>query len=825
MHGKLPPDRTLPDGSQDAQATAVDTLRQDLVYALRVLVKRPGLTLVAVLTLTLGIAANSTIFTLINGVLLRPLPYPQADRLVNVWTTYPSGKGQQDIFSPANYADAAARAQTIESAAAYTTFSFTLAGGEVPEFVPGIQATASLADVLQVEPRMGRWFSYTEDDAGADLAVISDSLWRSMFGGDPSILSRSVIVNGRSVSIIGVMPPESGFPTIQTQVYMPIHFTARDKAESNRGNVYGNMIARAKPGQQPAIVSAELHSIAGQLARQSPVDAGIDMGAVSLQSSLTGNMRPTLFALWAAVGFMLAVGCANVANLLLAQAAARRREFALRRSLGATSAILVRQLLTESLVLSGLGGVLGLTLEAWITPLVAKHLPASFAQIRGFGIDSQVVWFTFAVSIFTGVFFGLAPAFGSLRAELSGSLNGGARAGRSSRQQNLGRVLVAGEVAAVLVLLIGAGLVLRSLAQLNRLDPGFRTKGVVVWQMFLPPARYPDANAQRAFYKRVVEEAQSIAGVDAAGIAQPLPFGPVALVNDVNFRIAGRPDAGPDQMPVSLIARADPGYFHAMGIPLLRGRGFDDRDNEKSTAVVISDTFRRVYFPDVDPLTQRLLLGSSRTEVQVVGVVGDVKHNNLRADTRPEFYLPMARFTRPAAGLIVRGSAGSETTLKALRQRLWAIDPGLAANLAEPVEAALDTSLESDRLAMILLVAFAAATLLLGIIGVYGVLSYWVRQRTHEIGIRVALGASRQAVLSLVFREALSMTGAGVAAGLLSAFAVSRFLESLLFEVTPRDPLTFAIACAAVPLAAMAAALTPALRAARVDPAILLRSE
>jgi len=549
------------------------------------------------------------------------------------------------------------------------------------------------------------------------------------------------------------------------------------------------------------------------------------MGAVSLQSSLIGNMRPTLFALWAAVGFMLAVGCANVANLLLAQAAARRREFALRRSLGATPSILVRKLLTESLVLSGLGGALGLAIEAWVAPLIAAHLPSAFPQIRGLGIDSQVVWFTFTISILTGILFGLAPAFGSLRAELSAALHGGARAGRTSGQQLMGRLLVTGEVAAVLVLLIGAGLVLRSLTRLNHLDPGFRAKGVVAWQIFLPQARYPDANSQRAFYRRVVEEAGSIPGVDAVGIAQPLPFGPVALVNDVNFRIAGLPDVGPDQVPSSLMARADLGYFRAMGIPLLRGREFDARDNERSTNVVISETFRRVYFPDVDPLAQRLLLGSSRLEVQVIGVVGDVKHNNLRAATRPEFYLPMARFTRPAAGLIVRGSAGSDATLKALRQRIWAIDPGLAANLAEPVNTALEDSLASDRLATILLAAFAGATLVLGIIGVYGVLSYWVRQRTHEIGIRIALGASRQAVVSLVFREALSMTGAGVAAGLLAAFAVSRFLESLLFEVTARDPLTYSIACVAVPLVAILAALTPALRAAKVDPAILLRSD
>jgi predicted permease len=533
-----------------------------------------------------------------------------------------------------------------------------------------------------------------------------------------------------------------------------------------------------------------------------------------------------LLALWAAVAFMLAVGCANVANLLLTHAAGRQREFALRRSLGATPGRLIRQLLTESVLLAGLGGVLGFSLQAWATPVIVAHLPPNFLQVGALGFDARVLWFSAAISLLTGIFFGLAPAASSARGELAQALRAGERGGGSAGQRRLGRLLVICEVAAVLVLLVGSGLVLRSLGRLSGLSPGFRSRDLIAWQMFLPPARYPSAESQRSFYARVVEQVQSLPGVQTVGLVQPPPFGPLNLVADSGFRIAGRPDPGPDQMPQALIARVNPSYFQTMEIPVLRGRVFTAQDTDMSTSVVISDALRRVYFANEDPVGQRLLLGSRRIEMQIVGVVGDVKHNNLRTDIRPEFYLPMARFTTGAAGLVVRTSAGSSAALlPGLEKRVWSLDSAMAGNLASPVESLLYQSLAPDRIATVLFAILAGVTLALGLVGVYGVLSYSVRQRTREIGIRLALGASPERVLRMVLGEALRLAGVGVAVGFLATLYLSRYLQSLLFGVTQFDPLTYAVASLSLPIAALLAAYIPALRATRIDPATSLRAE
>ena len=494
--------------------------------------------------------------------------------------------------------------------------------------------------------------------------MLSDALWRRRFHADPAIVGSMLLLNGRSFRVIGVLAPQTGFPSLQTQIYTPISFTPTDRAAPNRGNVYLNAVGRLREGVSAAAAEAELQTIAAALQSESPLNAGIQMGATSLQESLVGNVRPMLLSLWAAVAFMLAVGCSNVANLLLTHAAGRQREFALRRSLGATSGRLIRQLLTESILLAGFGGMLGFLLQAWATPVIVAHLPNNFLQVGALGFDPRVLWFTAAISMLTGVLFGLAPAAGSTRGELAQALRAGERGGGSSSQRRLGRMLVIGEVAAVLVLLIGAGLVLRSLGRLSALSPGFRSRDVIAWQMFLPPARYPNADSQRSFYGRVVEQVQSLPGVQSAGLVQPPPFGPVAMVADSGFRIAGRPDPAPEQMPQALIARVSAGYFQTMEIPILRGRVFTGQDTDTSTSVVISDALRRIYFGNEDPVWPAAAAGSRRLEMQIVGVVGDVKHNNLRNTFRPEFYLPLARFTTGACALVVRSS-------KAARRRFF----------------------------------------------------------------------------------------------------------------------------------------------------------
>jgi predicted permease len=801
----------------------MDTLRQDLTYAVRVLARRPGFTLAAALTLALGIAANTTIFSLIDGVLLRPLPYPHSERMLSLWTSYPASHGEPDIFSAPNYLDVAARTKTLDAVAAYTQFSFTLAGSGQPEYIPGMRTTASMSRVLAVEPQLGRWFTREEDEGRQNVALLSDSLWHSRFGAERTAIGRTLTLNGQAYTIIGVLPPQIGFPTIQTHIYAPISFGPDDKA--SRGNVVLDVVARMKEGVSLKTAEAELRTIASALAQAYPPDRGINMGAITLQESIVGNVRQLLLVLWVAVAFMLAVGCANVANLLLTHAAGRQREFALRRSLGATNGRLVRQLLTESVTLAILGGGLGLAMAAWALPSIVAQLPDSFPRLRNIGIDAQVLWFTLAASLLTGLLFGLAPAIGSTRRNMAQSLRDGERSGRGVTHRRLGRLLVIGEVAAVLVLLVGAGLVVRSLVRLSRVDPGFHTRGVVAWQLFLPTARYPNTAAQRTFYRNVVDQVASLPGVQSAGLAQPLPFGPIDIVADAGFRIAGQPDPTPDQVPQGLITRASTTYFSAMGIPLLRGRVFNAQDTETSNSVVISDTLAKRYFAGKDALGQRLLLGRQRIEMQIVGIVGDVKHINLRNSVRTEFYLPMSRFTLGAAGLVVRTSGDAATLMPALQRRVWSIDNAFAGNLAAPVETLLHSSLAPARIAATLLAVFAGATLLLGLVGVYGVLSYSVRQRTREMGIRLALGASQSEVLRMVLREAMGLAGVGVATGLLAALLLSRYIQSLLFGVTSLDPMTYVIVAAVVPCAALLAAYLPARRATRVDPATSLRAE
>jgi putative ABC transport system permease protein len=804
----------------------MDTLRQDLVYAIRVLIRKPGFTAIAVFTLALGIAANTSIFSLVNGVLLRPLPYPHPDRLVNLWTSDAESHGAHDIFSPGNFLDLQARTQSLEAVGAYTEASFTLSGAGQPEYFPGIQMTASTSRVLGISPQLGRWFTPEEDDGNQAVMVISNSLWRSRFGADPKILGRTFELNGRVYTVVGVLPPSVGYPSLLTQIYAPLNFTPDDRA--SHGSIYLNAIARIKPGVSLSAVRAELRTLAAGLASAYPdADAGLVIGADSLQQSLVGNVRDMLIVLWAAVAFMLAVGCANVANLMLTHAAGRRREFAVRRSLGATDLRLVRQLLTESLVLALTGGVLGLAV-AWIAlPAMASQLPAGFPQVRELGMDSQVLWFTFAISLLTGVLFGLAPAAGAARRSLAEAIReGGDRGGSGMAHKRAGRALVIAEIAAVLVLMVGAGLVLRSLVRLSSVNPGFQPRGVVAWQMFLPPSRYPNAAAQRTFYRSVLEQVRSLPGVQSASFAQPLPFGPVDLVNDGGFAIAGRPIPKPDQRPQSLIARAAPEYFATMQIPLLRGRVFAAQDGVNSPPeVMISDTLARRYFAGQDAVGQHLLLGRQNLSCEIVGVVGDVKHNNLRSAIRPELYLPFMRLTPAGAGLVVRTAGDPGALLPSLQRRVWSLDGNIAANLAGPVDRFLYASLAPARVATVLMTSFAGITLILGLVGVYGVLSYVVRQRTREIGIRLALGAPPSGVLRMVLGEALGMSIAGVVVGTALALPLTHDLNSLLFGVTGADPLTFIAAAVTVPCAALLAAYQPARRATRIDPALSLRSE
>ena len=520
-------------------------LQQDLAYAIRILLKKPAFALISIFTLALGIGANTTIFSLIDGVLLRPLPYPNPERVLNLWTSYPASHGQPDIFSPPNYLDLAARTRTLEAVGAWDLGNYTLTAGAQPESLSGTRLSASMRQVLGLSPQIGRWFTPEEDDAGQAVVMLSDGLWRTRFAADRQVLGRSLLLNSRAYAIIGVMPPGAGFPSLDSNLYVPISFRPDERAA--RGNVEYNVAARMRPGIVMATAEAELHTIAAALAQAYPdVNQGIQMGAVSMRETLTGSVRGVLVVLWAAVAFMLAVACANVASLLLAHATARCREFAMRRSLGATNGRLVRQLLTESVLLSLVGGGLGLAFALYAIPLMAARLPAGFPRLYAVRADASVLLFSAGVSLLTGILFGLAPAFGSASRDLSAAIRqGDGRGGSSVAHRRWGRGLIVGEVAVVVVLLVGAGLVLHSLVRLSGVDPGFRAPGLVAWQLFLPPARYADATAQRAFFRSVSEQVSALPGVTSAAFVNPLPFGPVNITVDGGFRIAGRPTLPP----------------------------------------------------------------------------------------------------------------------------------------------------------------------------------------------------------------------------------------------------------------------------------------
>ncbi|HLJ49212.1 MAG TPA: ABC transporter permease [Bryobacteraceae bacterium] len=805
----------------------MNILRQDLAHAFRVLVKKPTFSFIAILTLAIGIGANSTMFSLINGVLLKPLPYPHPERLVNLWTSYPASHDQPDIFSPPNYFDVAARTRTFESVGAYDNVVFTLASDGPPESITGLLMSASMTRVLGIRPQLGRWFTSQEDDGSVPVVVLSDALWRNRFGADSQILGRTLMLNEKAYQVVGVLPPDTGFPVLSTSLYAPISFSP--SLRTSRGSVEINVAARMRPGVALPTAVAELRTIAAALAQAYPaVDSGIHMGAVPLQESLVGNVRGLLVVLWAAVGFMLAVACANVANLLLTQSIGRQREFAVRRSLGASNRRLVRQLLTESLLLALLGGVAGLAIAGWAMPLIMAHLPKGFPQLHQVRLDPAVLLFTLFISLLNGLLFSLAPTLGSARRNLAAALReSGGRTGSSIVHRRLGRALVACEVAVVMLLLIGAGLVLRSLARLSAVDPGFRANGLIVWQLPLPATRYGDASSRRVFYRNVVDQVRSLPGVTSAAFVNPLPFGPVDITLDGGFRIAGRPDPAPGQFPQALFTRVSPRYFATMQIPLERGREFTDQDSETSVPVtIISETLARSYFPGQDPVGQHLILGRQNPiQLEIVGVVGDVKHNNLRADIRPELYIPIVRFTSGFAGLVVRGPGPIGSLLSDVQRRVWTVENGLAANLCAPAESLLHASLAPARIASVLLSIFAATTLALGLIGIYGVFSYAVSQRTREIGIRMSLGAAPGDVLRMVLGEALGLAVVGMAIGVAGAALLSRYIATLLFGVAPTDLGTYLLAALGVITAALLAACTPTRRAMRIDPASCLRSE
>jgi predicted permease len=820
---------TLTPGSP-ARRSMFKDIWQDLRYGLRALRKRPGFTAVAVITLALGIGANTAIFSVVNTILLRPLPYKDPDRLVMVWEDATKHGYPRDTPAAANFVDWREQNKVFEGMAAVADQSFNLTGVGDPERLDGKRVSANLFGLLGVEPVLGRGFLPEEDAPGAGrVAVLSHGLWQRRFGADPAVVGRALDLNGQSYTVVGVMPPAFQFPSPDVQLWVPIAFTQQQAA--SRGNHYLQVVARLKPGVGVEQAQAEMSTIASRLQQQYP-EQNTDLGAavVPLHEQVVGDIRPALLILLGAVGFVLLVACANVANLLLARAAARQKEIALRVALGASRARLVRQFLTESLLLAALGGVVGLLLALWGVNLLKAFVPDSISQVKAIAVDVKVLGFTLLVSLFTGFVFGLAPATQASNFNLSETLKEGGRDAISSgRGKRIRSALVVAEVAVSLVLLVGAGLLINSFLRLRSVEPGFRADNLLTMGVVLPAQKYPDHARRAAFYDELLRRVEAVPGVKSAAVTNWIPL--VKQGDSTSITVEGRPAPEPGKELIAVTRVVSPDYFKTMGIQLSRGRAFDASQDRADSpgAVVVSETAARRYWPGEDAVGKRLSIGNPENPddwLTVVGVANDVRQFQLDADPKPQMYLTYAQagFFVPR-NLVVSTSVEPLSVAVAVRNAVWGIDRDQPVSNVRTMEDVLSDSIARQRFSMLLLGIFAAVALLLAAVGLYGVMTYAVAQRTREIGVRMALGAQAGDVLKLVVAHGLKLALAGVALGLVAAFVLTRLMSSLLFGVSPTDPATLATISLVLVAVALLASYIPARRATKVDPLIALRYE
>jgi putative ABC transport system permease protein len=808
----------------------MDWISADVRYGLRSLMKRPGATSIALLTLALGIGVNTAIFSAVDSILLRPLPFKDPDRLVSVWEQSPALGIQQNQAAPANFFDLRNQSQVFEALGAYGPLDINLTGDGEPERLDGQLVSANVFSILGVAPALGRTFLPNEDQPGREhVAVLSDALWQRRFNGDPSILNRTVTLNGESFTIVGVMPRGFFFPLRETALWVP--WAMEPDQASGRGDHYLGLVGRLKPDITVERANADLAAIGQRLSVEYPrANEGLGFIARSLHRDYVGDLRLPMLILFGAVGLVLLIACANVANLLLAQATTRRKEIAIRIALGARRWTIVRQMLVESLLLAGGGGLLGVLGAFWGVQALAKLLPESLSKLQGVTIDARVLLFTLGVSVLTAVVFGGLPALLASRTTPGATLSDVARdmAGGTSGR-HVRRVLVVSEVALAVVLLVSAGLLIRSFQLLRQVDAGFQTENALTMRMVLPFPKYAKQEARRAFFDEVLRQVKEVPGIEAAGVITFLPLS----FNGMNFSfsVEGRPAPSDMKLPFALFRVVSPEYFRAMGIPLLRGRFFEAHDMPDVTPVTVID--RRLaerYWPGEDPIGKRLKVGpadSPNAWLTVVGVVGDVRQTGLY-EQRLEFYVPYMQERRSFMAprdLVVRTKADPALIAAAVRNAVWKVDKDQPVSNVRTMDQVFAAAISGERFQALMLGLFAALALVLACVGLYGVISYSVVQRTHEIGVRMALGAQPVDVLTLVIRQGMLLTFAGLVVGIVAGTFVTRVLTDMLFGVTPRDPLTFAGVPVLLLLVAFLACYVPARRATRIDPLEALRYE
>jgi putative ABC transport system permease protein len=798
----------------------------DLHIALRGLRRVPGFAVVVVVTLALGIGATTAIYSVVNGVLLTPLPYPQPDRLVLVWEQNPHRGSARNTVSPANYLDWRDRARSFSGLAAFTWTGITLTGG-TPEHVEGRAVTPEFFSVLRVDPAIGRTFTAEESAPGATkVVVLSHGLWQRRFGGDSSIVGRTIAVAGGDVRVVGVMPASfQSMPLGLDQFWQPLGL---DPADRERRGRYAMVIGRLRDGVTAEAAQAEMTSIAADLAREH-VDFNTGWGAnvVTLTDQVVGRARPVLLTLLGAVSLVLLIACANVANLMLARTAARRRELAVRAALGASPRRLAREVLTESVVLAAIGGAAGVVLAVWGVELLVTAAPAEVPRLAQIGVDGRVLAVTAAVTLLVGILFGSPGALGRGSDELAEDLHGaGRRATVGAEARRLRGALVVAQVSLSMVLLVGAGLLIRSLQRLTAVDPGFDASQLLTVAVDLPAATYPDDPRRSAFYTELLRRARAMPGVQSAAMIDFLPLaGPGSATS---FTVVGRPAPAPGQVPVADIRVVDPQYFQTMRIPLRGGRIPDERDRVSAPpVVVINETMARSLWPGEDPVGRRVKVNmwDPDAETEVIGVVGDVRQDRLDGDRRAMIYYPAAQAPTISMNLVLR-TAGPPLDLAAtMRAAVREIDSDQPVGQVTTMQSIVRLSIADRRFPMFLLSLFAGLAVTLAAVGIYGVLSYSVGLRSQEIGVRMALGARVTDILGMVLKQGGILVAVGGAVGLGSALALSRVLRGLLFGITPADPGTYLAVCLVLALVALGAMALPARRAAAVDPMRALKSE
>jgi len=804
---------------------------QDVRYALRMLLKSPGFSLLAIATLALGIGANTAIFSVVNAVLIEPLAFKDPSRLVVLWEEHASRPGRSNVVAPANYLRWQERAGSFESMGAFTVVRLNLTGTDVPQELAVHVVTRGFFETLGVPPLYGRMFSEEElTQPGAQVVMLSYPLWTTRFGSDPTIVGRTIQFNGRANTVVGVMPPDAGLAlrhgnaTRPPDAWVPVVFTAEAWTPRGRG---WSVVARTKAGVSIDQARAEMTTIAAALASEFPqFDTGWATQVVRLRDELTGEVKPALLVLAGAVSFVLLIACANVANLLLARGARRQQEIAVRSAIGADRARVVRQLLTETLLLGGFGGVAGLAV-AYLT--LKGLLMASPVDVSGFdhvGLDYAVLAFTASVSVLTAVLAGFAPAFEGSRPDFSSLKSGVRQIGGDVAQSRLRHGLVVAELALAVVLLVGAGLMLRSFASMRRIDTGFDSRNVLTMRVTLPPQRYAANGGATRFFEQATQQIRALPAVQSTGVISFLPFNELGAAT--GFTIEGRPAPPPGQPFVADVRVSDLGYFESMRIPLRRGRWFTERElHERSNVVIVNEALVRRYFPDQDPLGQRLSIAMTDPIVptEIVGVVGDVRYADLTEAVRPMTYWPHPQLPYNAMTLTVRAAGNPLALSPAIARVIQALDKDQPVSDVRTMEQWMARAVTRERFSSMLLAAFGALALTLASIGIYGVMSYAVSQRQPEIGVRLALGADPRSVMRMVVLSGLKLVAVGLAIGLASGLALSRLLIGLLYQTTATDSLTLTSVVALLGAVATLAIYVPARRASRLSPMMALHAD